>query len=71
MPEGNESKGKAIHVYEAEDGGVRVTIDGEMKWLEVLLMLEMASDLMKQKMMEKSRVIQPVVRPGLVGVRGN
>ena len=67
-----ESKEKAVHVYEDETGNVRVTISGEMKFLEAMLLLEMAGDLVKQKMLEKGRVIKPVIaRPGLVGMGGN
>lgn len=71
MDAGNETKEKAVHVYEDETGNVRVSINGQMKWLEALLMLEMAQDLVKQKMMESGKVIHPVTRPGLVGMRGN
>lgn len=65
-----ESKERAIHIYETETGNVRATINGNMKWLEALFMLEMAADLVKQKMMENGKVIRPVVRPGLVETGG-
>lgn len=71
MPEDNEPQERAIHICEDEDGNVKATISGQMKWLEVLFMLGVASDLVKGEMMKESAlVIQPPFgRPGFA--RGN
>lgn len=71
MPEDNEPQERAIHIYEDEDGNVKATISGQMKWLEVLFMLGVASDLAKGEMMKNSGVViqPPFGRPGFA--RGN
>ncbi len=62
---------KAVHVYQDEEGKLRVSFDGGPTYLEAIVLLEMGSELIKGKMLEKGRVITSARGPGLVGVRGN